>query len=178
MLNKAIEFAVKAHKDGYRKGTNIPYILHPLEAAVIVGAMTHDTDLIVAAVLHDTVEDGKNITIEDIRREFGERVASLVGAETEDKSKTWDERKQHTLDHLKNQASREVKIVTLGDKLSNMRAIYRDYKSAGDELWQRFNVKDPKKHGWYYKGIADSLSELNDYQEYKEYLELVQKVFG
>ena len=68
-------------------------------------------------------------------------------------------------------------MITLGDKLSNMRAIHRDYISVGDELWDRFNQKDKNEHHWYYQSIADYLTELKNHQVYKEYCKLVRKTF-
>lgn len=181
-LNKAIEFATKVHADQFRKGTDIPYILHPLEAATIVGTMTTDDEIIAGAVLHDVVED-TDTTVEELSELFGERVAKLVAAESEDKREnlsadvTWKIRKQETLDHLID-APIEVKMITLGDKLSNMRAIHRDYNVIGDNLWQRFNQKDKNEHHWYYQGIADCLLELKSHQAYKEYRDLIHKTFG
>ena len=177
MINKAIIFATNAHQGGVRKGTTMPYIMHPLEASVIVSQMTTDPELIAAALLHDTVEDCDDVSIEDIRDAFGERVAQLVSAESEDKSKTWHERKSHTLEFLKNEAPEEVKIVALGDKLSNMRAIARDYKTVGDQVWERFHVKDKERVGWYYKGLAESLVSMSKYPAYQEYKQLVEEVF-
>ncbi len=181
LLDSAVIFATKAHAGQLRKGTNVPYILHPLEAAAIVGTMTDDDEVIAAAVLHDVIEDA-NVTAEQIEMEFGERVAKLVASESENKREhlsaeaTWKIRKQETLEHF-NTASIEVKMVALGDKLANMRAIYRDYSIIGDELWQRFNQKDKKEHGWYYGSIATCLKELDGYSVYKEYVDLVNKVF-
>lgn len=181
LLNKAIVFATEAHEGQFRKGTQIPYILHPIEAAAIVGTMTTDDEIIAGAVLHDVVED-TDTTVDEIKELFGERVAALVASESEDKREdkpaesTWKIRKQETLDHLKT-APIDVKMITLGDKLSNIRAIYRDYYTIGDELWQRFNQKDKKEHYWYYQGIADSLTELNVHQAYKEYCDLIDKTF-
>ena len=83
-VTKAIEFAAMAHDGMVRKKDKTPYILHPLEAAVIVGSMTDDRDVISAAVLHDVVED-TDITIEEIEERFGSRVRALVESETEDK---------------------------------------------------------------------------------------------
>lgn len=181
LLNNAIIFATGAHEGQFRKGTQIPYILHPLEAAAIVGTMTTDDEIIAAAVLHDVVED-TDTTVEQIKERFGERVAALVASESEDKREnlsaesTWKIRKQETIDHLKI-ASIEVKMITLGDKLSNIRAIHRDYIAIGDELWQRFNQKDKNEHYWYYKSISECLADLDGYQAYKEYYELVEKTF-
>ena len=182
IFDRAIVFATKAHSGSFRKGTNIPYIVHPMEAAAIVATMTDDEAVLAAAVLHDVVED-TNRTIDDIRKGFGEEVARLVSAESEDKREdlpsgaTWKIRKQETLDHLRDKATREEKMITLGDKLSNIRAIYRDYLKIGDELWDRFNQKDKSEHAWYYKSIAELLSDLGNTPAYQEYVELVDKVF-
>lgn len=181
LLDKAIKFATDVHEGQLRKGSNVPYILHPVEAAAIVGTMTTDDEILAAAILHDVVED-TDTTIEQVREIFGERVAELVASETEDKREhlsaqsTWKIRKQETIDHLKT-APIEVKMITLGDKLSNIRTINRDYDAIGDELWQRFNQKDKNEHYWYYQSIADCLTELKNQQAYKEYCELVQKTF-
>ena len=180
-LNKAIVFATEVHAGQFRKSTKIPYILHPLEAAAIVGTMTTDDEILAAAVLHDVVED-TDTTVEQVRELFGERVARLVSSESENKREdlpaenTWKIRKEETLEHLKT-ASAEVKMITLGDKLSNIRAIYRDHVSLGAEIWNRFNQKDPKEHHWYYQSIAHCMPELKNFEAYKEYAELIQKVF-
>lgn len=181
VLNNAITFAAQAHNGSYRKGTKIPYILHPMEAAAIVGGMTEDTEIIAAAVLHDTVED-TSATIDQIRDLFGERVAELVAAESEDKRKdrpagdTWMERKKEALDRMASH-SIDAKMVALGDKLSNMRAIARDCRSIGDKVWERFNQKDKAKHAWYYRGIAEALSDLRGTDAYREYTVLLDEVF-
>jgi len=160
MIDKAILFATKAHYNVTRKGTKIPYILHPLEAASIVSKITEDKDLIVAAILHDTIED-TYVSYEDIAREFGKKIADIVNLESEDKTKTWKERKEYTLKTLKNEPI-EIKIVAMGDKLSNMRDIAKDYYKVGDKLWERFHVKDKQMHAWYYKGLLDCLSDLKN----------------
>ena len=172
ILDRAINFATGAHAGQFRKSTDIPYILHPLEAATIVGTMTTDEEIIAGAVLHDVVED-TDTNIAEIKDLFGERVANLVASESENKrenlaaTSTWKIRKQETLEHLKS-ASLDVKMITLGDKLSNIRAINRDYNEIGDELWQRFNQKDKSEHHWYYQGIADCIAELQGYSAYQE----------
>lgn len=183
VFEKAIKFAVEAHGGDFRKGTRTPYIVHPMEAAAIVATMTDDEKVLTAAMLHDTVED-TGTTIEEIRAGFGEEVARLVAAESENKrddlpsAETWKVRKMETLDFLRDHATREEKMVTLGDKLSNMRAIYRDYATIGDEIWKKFNQKDKAEHAWYYRGIGELLAELSDSFAYKEYMELVERVFG
>lgn len=178
MINKAIDFAVWAHKDQFRKGTQIPFILHPMEVGIIVSKMTSDEEIISAAFLHDTVEDCPHVTIGDIRNEFGDRIAAMVDCESEDKSKTWMERKSHTIFYLKEMASKEVRYIALGDKLANIRSLVKDYREEGDKLWNRFNMKDKKMQGWYYRSIIDSLNSMEAYPEYQEYVELVHSLFG
>ena len=96
VIEKAIMFATQAHEGQVRKGTDRPYIVHPLEVGRIVASMTEDEEIISAAILHDTIEDCEEITEEVICREFTKRVAEFVAKESEDKSKTWMERKGAT----------------------------------------------------------------------------------
>ncbi len=185
LIGRAALFAAMKHAGQNRKGSGIPYITHVMEAMAIVAEMTDDQEIQVAALLHDTLED-TDTSGEELVHYFGERVAGLVAAESENKREgqraedTWEIRKQETLDHLRG-ASTEVKIITLGDKLSNIRAMSRDYKALGDELWDRFNQKDPAKHGWYYRSIGEILGEdafIRDTEAYKEYVELCDETFG
>ena len=181
LLDRAITFAVKAHQGMERKGKGFPYIVHPMEAVCIVATMTNDQELLAAAAVHDVIED-TDTTAEDLKKEFGERVAMLVEAESDDKTggskaETWHQRKQDTLDRLRN-ADLDIKIVALGDKLSNMRAIAHDYAVLGDELWNRFTVKDPAEHAWRYHALAEALNDLSDTDAYKEFHTLVNKTFG
>ena len=107
LVSEAIIFATKAHDGMRRKKSEVPYILHPMEAAVIVGTMTEDQNMIAAAALHDVVEDA-GVTIKEIEEKFGKRVKELVSSETEDKradlppADTWRERKEESLAVLKN----------------------------------------------------------------------------
>ncbi len=181
LFDKAVLFAVRAHAGTERRGKGFPYIIHPMEAAEIVATITPDPELLAAAILHDTVED-TSVTVEDIRREFGDRIASLVAAESDielagqSEEESWHARKQAAIDRLA-AASHDAKIVAMGDKLSNMRAISRDYAVIGDKLWNIFHVKEKSEHAWHYRGLAASLSELSDTFAYQEFKELISKVF-
>lgn len=182
ILDRAIVFAVNAHQGTERRGKGFPYIVHPMEAVEIVATMTTDQELLAAAVLHDTVED-TDVTLDDIRHEFGERVAKLVEEESDvfidgvSEADSWHERKQAAIDRLA-QASRDAKMVALGDKLSNARIIYRDFVQKGDELWNIFHVTDVKEHEWHYRGLAESLKELEGTFAYSEFTDLINKIFG
>ena len=181
LLDRAIIFAVKAHAGTERRGKGYPYIVHPLEAVEIVATMTPDQEMLAAAALHDTVED-TDVTVEQIRAEFGERIASLVADESEERPEgvsdeaSWHDRKRAAINRLA-KASHDAKIVALGDKLSNMRAIARDYAEIGDALWNRFHSKDPKDHEWHYRGLADALRELSDTFAFQEFERLINQVF-
>ena len=182
LLDRAIIFAVEAHHDTERRGKGFPYIVHPMEAVEIVATITPDQELLAAAALHDTIED-TDVTYEQLREAFGERVADLVRAESDQYTKgvseadSWRDRKQAAIDRLA-AASRDAKIVAMGDKLSNMRAIWRDYQTQGDSLWNLFNVKDKALHEWHYRGLAASLAELSDTFAYQEFVRLMEEVFG
>ena len=182
LVDRAILFAVKAHSGTERRGKGFPYVIHPMEAMAIVATITPDPELLAAAALHDTVED-TDITLDVLRAEFGERVAKLVADEsdvfTEGKSEeeTWHQRKKAAIDRLA-RAPHDAKIVALGDKLSNMRAIARDYAAQGDALWNIFHAKDPKDHEWHYRGLADALRELQDTPAFQEFEQLINQVFA
>lgn len=183
LVDKAIKFAVDAHSQTERRGKGFPYVIHVLEAMEIVSTMTNDQELLCAAALHDTVED-TDVTLELIRAEFGDRVASLVCAESDivvpglSEEQSWRSRKQAAIDKLA-ASSRAAKMVALGDKLSNIRAIDRDYRLQGDALWALFHAPGGKTdHEWHYRGLAASLSELSDTFAYKEFVSHIDSVFG
>ena len=182
LLDRAILFAVRAHAGTERRGKGFPYIVHPMEAMEIVATMTADQELLAAAALHDTVED-TDVTVEQIRDLFGDRIATLVADESDEmpagvsEEDSWHGRKQAAMDKL-SRACREAKMVALGDKLSNMRAIARDYAVQGDALWNLFHAKDPRDHEWHYRGLADSLKELDGTFAYQEFVNLINQVFA
>ena len=182
-VSEAIVFAVKAHDGMRRKKSDAPYILHPMEAATIVGTMTSDYDVIAAAVLHDVVEDA-GVTIEEIEEKFGSRVRELVESETEDKradlppEDTWRIRKEESLEVIKNTDDMDILMLWLGDKLSNMRSFYRTWKEEGDAMWQSFNQKDVNEQAWYYRSIVKFTERLSHTSAWIEYKTLTEIVFG
>ena len=169
---------MKAHEGTLRKGTELPYILHPLEASAIAAQLTKDPDVIAAAVLHDVIEDTP-FTKEDIRDKFGERVADLVDSSTENKRRdipspdSWTIRKREAIDHLET-ASHDEKIVAFADKLSNLRSMMADYMVEGGQFWERFNVSNPHRHVWYYMEMGRVFEKFGDTLAYREYLRLVR----
>lgn len=181
LLDRAIIYAVHAHAGTERRGKGFPYIVHPMEAVEIVATMTADQELLAAAALHDVVED-TDATVEDIRAEFGDRIAGLVASESDtfedgvSEEDSWHSRKKAAIERLA-RASHDAKMVALGDKLSNMRAIARDYAVKGDSFWNIFHAKNPADHEWHYRGLAESLRELEDTFAFKEFENLIDQVW-
>lgn len=182
LFDKALCYATEKHSGQVRKGSNTPYIVHPVEVAGIIATMSDDKELLAAALLHDTVED-TDATIEEIRELFGKRVSLLVLTKTENKregqspEETWVIRKEESLIMLENTKDIGVKMLWMGDKLSNMRSIANDYRKEGSAIWNHFHQRDPKMQAWYYLSIAKYLSVLHDYPAYQEYVSLVKSVF-
>lgn len=180
-FERALEFALKAHKGQVRKGSSLPYIFHPMETALIAMTLTRDQDIIIAALFHDVIEDTR-FSAKDIEDAFGSRVAQLVQMESENKRKgqdaaqTWKIRKQEFIDGLEDK-SKDEKIIALADKLSNMRATHQGYLKNDEKFWERFHQKDKNMHGWYYRAVADRLKEFQDTDAWQELDRLIREVF-
>jgi len=152
---EAFTYALAVHAAQVRKGAAVPYISHLLAVGSIVMEDGGDEDAVVAALLHDTVEDQGGLPrLEDIEHRFGSHVAGIVRACSdslaEDRSlkARWEDRKQAYLRHLKREADPAVLRVALADKLHNARSIATD--AADDpEAWRRFKAA-PDRIAWYY----------------------------
>ena len=181
LVSDAMIFATQAHDGALRKGTNLPYIVHPAEVAAIAATLTDDPQILAAALLHDVMEDC-GVSEDELAQRFGARVAQLVKNETEERTgdpcETWLTRKQRAVKRIAG-GSREVKIIALSDKLSNMRAIHRDYDNLGERLFVRFHQHDKALHAWYYRSFATLLEgELGDTLAWKELDEHIAYVFA
>lgn len=184
-VSKAIAFAMEKHgsvvnKDGTvgqkRKGSCLPYIVHPLEVWNILRINNCSVTVQIAGLLHDTLED-TDTTPDEIREHFGDDVLSLVLSESEDKTKTWKERKQHTIDALAHDPV-EAMQVTCADKLSNIRSQVYDYAQIGNALFDRFNKEsNPSLQAWYYRGIVAALKPLSGMAMYEELKSSVEEVY-
>jgi len=172
-IHEAIIFATRKHAGQVRKGTEIPYITHPMEVMQILTASGCTEEVIIAGILHDVLEDTKTSPME-IMDLFGENILKLVAAESEDKSKTWKERKQATIDRLK-VAEKDVLNICFADKLSNLRSMAADKAAVGDKLWERFNASKQYIE-WYYREIDRLVFYLGG-KIYVEYSSLMNKVF-
>ncbi len=180
MIDFAIETAAEAHREQVRKGTDIPYITHPIGVALLLAQSGCAEELITAGLLHDTTEDTP-ICLKDIRDQFGEYVASIVeGCSEPDKTLAWEDRKKHTIEFLKT-ASLDIRIVSCADKLNNIRTIARDYNEIGDKVWERFK-RGKKEQEWYYKRLVISICDQPDIPEnmtlFEQLKNEVENLFG
>lgn len=156
-FDQAITLARQLHQEQYRKGTGIPYIAHLLAVAALVLEDGGDEDQVIAALLHDSVEDQGGLEVlREIRRLFGDRVAWIVEGCSDSVTQPkppWRERKEHYLEHLQH-AHPDIRRVSLADKLHNARAILLNLREIGAETWKRFNGG---KEGtlWYYRALVE-----------------------
>ena len=181
MIQKAAEFAAHAHAGALRKGSKLPYIVHPREVAMIVAMMTEDPEVIAAAYLHDVIEDA-GVRYEELEEQFGKRVADLVQAEADEYNNTYDlsfisgKPWTPTIDRMKH-APEDMKMIAFGDKLSNLRSTATDYLIIGEDLWKKFHEKDKRMHAWYYGSMAEAFQEFDRFPFYEEYHILWNRVF-
>jgi len=175
LITNAINFATKKHFGQLRKGTTIPYITHPIDVMHILQNEGCSEIVAAAGVLHDVLED-TDATPEEIQKIFGVDILKLIIAESEDKSKTWKERKQATIYSLDN-ATLDIKMICFADKLSNLRSMANDLTSVGEKLWERFNASKDEIE-WYYGSVFSKMIDLSHTKMYKEYIQLLEKVFG
>ena len=182
LFEDAVCFAAKAHEGQRRKGGDTPYLVHPLEVAAICATLSADPEVLAAAVLHDVVEDA-GVAPEELRARFGDRVAELVAAETEDKradlppAETWRRRKEESLTALSRAEDPGVAVLWLGDKLSNLRSFRRLSRTRGQALWGIFHQQDPAQHAWYYRSVAARLSGLQNTPAWQEMDRLIGELF-
>ena len=154
---EAFEFAAEKHAGRVRKASTTPYIAHLMGVASLVLEFGGDEDMAIAALLHDVVEDcGGAPMLKEVKQRFGSRVAKIVDGCTDSDTEPkppWRERKENYLWHLKD-ADAETRLVSVADKLNNVRSILADYREVGESVWERFNGgRDGTL--WYYRALLD-----------------------
>ena len=160
----ALVYSARLHRDQTRNGTGVPYVTHLLAVAAIVGENGGTEDEVIAALLHDAPEDaGGEARLSEIRDRYGDPVADIVAGCTdtyEDPKPPWRARKEAYLAYLAG-APAPVRLVSAADKLHNARSVLADYRSIGEDLWDRFTGgKDGTL--WYYRAVADALRKAGD----------------
>ncbi|NTW48797.1 MAG: bifunctional (p)ppGpp synthetase/guanosine-3',5'-bis(diphosphate) 3'-pyrophosphohydrolase [Chlorobiales bacterium] len=166
LLFDAIEFATKAHSGQFRKGSALPYIVHPLGVGKILIEHGYGEPVVISGLLHDTVED-TSVTHKDIAERFGNTISSIVEGLTEpDKKYSWEDRKRHTLEVFKS-APPDVLVVSCADKLDNLRSLKTDHARLGDEIWKRFH-RPKNLQLWYFESTLEIFSaRLKDQESQK-----------
>ena len=152
MIHTSIIFATTAHNKQLRKGTQLPYIIHPLEVAQILSYVHASQEVIAAGILHDTLEDTK-VTYQELTYHFGETIASLVLECTNTCDGPWRIRKQHTITKLETTKNQNVALILCADKISNLRSIVHDVNTIGQDVWNRFSASKEDVF-WYYKQLG------------------------
>lgn len=163
-LDEALAFTAHAFRGKFRKSTRVPYLTHLLSVAALVGEGGGDEDLVIAALLHDYIEDVPGATAADVESRFGTRVRELVVAcsDCEGHPKPpWRERKESYIAHLPH-ASHDVKLISVADKLHNSRCLVGDVTRHGVVIYERFNAgRDGTL--WYYSAVVDALAHEWDH---------------
>ena len=174
-FEEALRYAARLHRAQMRKGTNIPYVTHLLAVAAIVGENGGTEDEVIAALLHDAIEDqGGAAAREEIRRRFGDAVVSIVDGTSDTQvvpKPPWPERKQNYVAHVRG-ASRSVRLVSAADKLHNARSILKDLRAEGEAAWRRFNA-GREDQLWYYRELVDALREAGGLEDLVDELDEV-----
>ncbi|MFW5794872.1 MAG: HD domain-containing protein [Bacillota bacterium] len=181
IMIKALEYSAVNHRGNVRKGSNIPYIVHPVEVAMILRENSLTEEVIAAGLLHDVLED-TYISNEEIQKEFGKDILRLVVGASERldnrDERSWKERKKHTIDFLKNDANFKIRAIACADKLSNIRSMIRDLEHEDTEkFWDRFNA-GAEEQKWYYESLVDSLQELEGIKMYEKFKAAVNQLFN
>lgn len=182
LLCQAARMAAEAHDGATREDGRTPYLIHAMEAASIAATMTEDEDILAAAVLHGVLKNSST-TEEELRETVGGHVTNLVlaaggapcRAETEEQ---WQMQRQRDIERLVAEYRLEVKMVVLADRLSDMRALAKEYNLKGERLWAALAPAGRVGWHWYYQAITDALQDLNSYPAWHELANLVWEVFS
>lgn len=177
MVYEAIQTSIAAHKGQLRKLEDGVYVAHPLEVAIILAQNGADESVIVAGILHDTLED-TTMSMVDLREQFGEKITQIVAGCTEpNKQANWMTRKEWTINHLHQTATHQMRMVICADKLSNIRSIERSLKVVGKDIWDHFHAPYQRQK-WYYQSMLEGLSDLADLTMYRELSQAIARVFN
>lgn len=181
LVEKAKDFAEQAHTGQVRKLTGMPMFEHLVRVAEILQDAGLPDEVVAAGYLHDTVED-TDVTPEDILNTFGEKVAFIVAGHTEDKSKSWEERKQHTIDELADpNTPLSIRALIIADRLDNLKSLQSGVEENGEDVWAKFK-RGRDKQAWYFKECLNNMKVGLKEEEvpafFYEYEKVVEDFFG
>lgn len=174
LVEKAIAYAIRAHAGQERKGQpGVPYVVHPLHVGMLLSRHGFGAEVVAAGILHDVLEDS-GASPADLARDFDPRVAALVVEVSEDKSRSWEQRKQHTIDAIA-RMSEGARAVTASDKIHNLADLDRLIDERGSEVWKLFRRgRDPTLD--YYRRVLGQLDRHFRHALTDELAQLVERV--
>lgn len=173
IIEHAMQIAIKAHEGQTRKDDNFPYVIHPIMVGILLMKHNFSEIVIASAIVHDVLED-TDITEKDLRKSMGNDVTDVVLCVSEDKSLKWEERKKKYIESVRN-SSEEVKAVSIGDKIHNLKSLLSVYDFQGPNIWKMFNRGKDKKI-WFEDEMLKMFKETWNHPLIDEYEKLVKKI--
>lgn len=164
--------SAELHRHQLRRHTDTPYAVHPFAVAFLLQAYTDDENIFAAALMHDVLEDVRGYEYEDLEKEFGKKIASIVQEVSEDRSpyatkkkdkSSWLHRKELYIKNLEG-ASEEALFVSAGDKIHNLYSLIKIHGQSGDKMWGSFHAPEPKVEStmWFYDQVIGVLKSRLD----------------
>ena len=192
-IAETVRFTIVIYKGRFREGTEIPYVVHPLDVFSILLKAGASEDVVIAGLLQDIVEVSE-FTIQQIKNRFGENVGDLVEGASDpetltkgilsgnvEKRDAWKHRKSLKIEKLRH-SSRDLRLVVCADKLANIRDMLTEQRFSGDVMWKKLNAPKKEDQGWYYHSMVEALSfgyyAMSDNIVYKELASCVYELFG
>ena len=164
IIRLALQVSAKAHNDQVRKGSDTPYLVHPVGVMLILAEFTNNDEVLAAALLHDVLEDCSDVYSESqMRREFGDEITGIVKAVTKDSAITdWRARNDNYLATLRASNNGSAIMVCAADKINNLVDVLEDYEAMGPVVWEKFSAGKDDQLWWYnaaYELIADCMPD-------------------
>ncbi|MFZ2544546.1 MAG: HD domain-containing protein [Candidatus Saccharimonadales bacterium] len=162
-IEKAQNIATYAHDGQTRKGSDVPYIVHPIAVAELVQKQGASDEVVIAALLHDVLEDvsSDRYSRDNMLHDFGKTVVGLVEGVSEIKTNDlgdkipWLDRKKAYIKGLQN-GTDDMALVSLADKIHNISTFINDFSVQGDDMWSNFNSTPEQQH-WYYRTLIETV---------------------
>lgn len=156
-VDQALGFAAQCHVRQRRKGSDVPYIMHPVHVAWLLNRHGFGEDVVIAGLLHDVIED-TGCTAQELEKLFGVRVSRCVVAVSEpDKSLSWEERKAQAVSRMQSM-DQDARAVSCADKAHNLHTIADALEAGNTEIWQRFNRGEQVQLA-HYRQALDALAD-------------------
>lgn len=172
-IEEAIRFASKMHNGQQRIDTEtLPYVSHVFAVAVITSNYTSDENTVIAAMLHDVLEDTE-ATEEEVSTRFGHTVLSYVKAVSEHKTSDWTESKKAYLAQLR-AAPTEAMLISVADKMHNISSRLHLMKQVGRKIFLQWS-HTPEEYHWYHAAVCELAKEQLQGEIVEDFAELIEQ---